>query len=105
MFLRNKIQTVTPSSRRGHMADKCPCLIPDESDNCVDCGKHIDMPQITEIPDLGDIMGMVRLIDDTAKKYLQMVAMNSDPADPMQPRLQIIGGQMMRLPHKALYRQ
>lgn len=86
------------------MADEHFC-IPDDNDNCVECGQRIDLPEIAEIPDLGDIMGMIRLIDDTAKKYMRMVEMNTDPADPALPRLRIVGGQIMRLPHKSLYGQ
>jgi hypothetical protein len=84
------------------MATKdCPCLLPDEHDNCVECGKHIDMPDV-EAPNLGDITGIIRLIDNTAKSYAKLVEANSDPANPTQPKLRLVGGQFVRLPHNIL---
>jgi hypothetical protein len=40
--------------------DKCPCLDFDENDNCTECGKPM------ELPDLGDLVGICGLIDSTA---------------------------------------
>ena len=84
------------------VADKCPCLIPDENNNCIDCGKHIEMPDVG-CPDLGDIKGIIHLIDSTVKTYLRMVQDNTDPTNANQPRLRMVGGQMVRVPHKVLY--
>jgi len=84
--------------------DKCPCLIPDENDNCIDCGKHIEMPEVTEPPDLGNIPGICKLIDSTVKTYEQLVQENTDPKNPTLPRLRLVGGQLMRISHKALYK-
>jgi hypothetical protein len=87
--------------------DECPCLIPDENDNCIDCGKHIDLslPEGEEMPNLGDIVGICQLIDKTAATYAAVVRENSDPKDPSQPRLRMVGNRMMRLPHKALFNE
>lgn len=85
--------------------DECPCLIPDENDNCIDCGKHIDLSYLDNepLPNLGDIVGIIQLIDKTASTYAHVVKENSDPKDPSQPRLRMVGNRMMRLPHKALF--
>jgi hypothetical protein len=83
--------------------EECPCIIPDENDNCVDCGKHIDMPDVPA-PNLGDITGIVKLIDVTAKTYAQMIQENTDPKNPSLPRLRLVGGLLMRIPHKMLYK-
>lgn len=88
---------------RGFSMDECPCLIPDDNDNCVDCGKHIDMPTVGE-PNLGDIPGIVRLIETTAKHYEAMVKENTDPKNPSLPRLRLVGGYFIRIPHKDLYK-
>jgi hypothetical protein len=89
---------------RGLSMEDCPCLIPDENDNCVDCGKHIEITDVAEPPNLGDIPGIVRLIESTAKTYAEMVKDNTDPAIPTLPRLRLIGGQFVRIPHKAFYK-
>lgn len=81
--------------------DKCPCLIPDENDNCIDCGKHIDLPDCGEPPDLGDIVGIIKLIDKTAASCARAVRENTDPKDPSQPRLRFVGNKLFRLPHTA----
>ena len=86
------------------MADKCPCLIPDENDNCVECGKHIDLPDIGA-PDLGDIGGIIRLIDATVKSFAQLAEANTDPSDPTLPRLRLVGGVLMRVPHHIIFNQ
>ena len=59
-----------------------------------------DTPDI-KAPDLGDILGICRLIDSTVKSYAQLVAANTDPNDPTQPRLRLVGGVFMRTPHKV----
>jgi len=88
---------------KGNPMDKCPCLIPDENDNCIECGKHIDLPEIGEMPNLGDIPGICKLLDQTAHAYALVIRENSDPNDPSQPRLRFVGNKLMRLPHKALF--
>jgi hypothetical protein len=89
-FLRGKIPM-----------DECPCIIPDENFNCVDFGKHIDMSD-AEPPDLGDIGGICKLIDATAKTYARLVRENTDPGNPRLTRLRMVGGTMVRIPHKAI---
>lgn len=87
---------------------KCPCLIPDENDNCVDCGQHIELlevPQTDHHAEVRAIMDIIRLVDDTAKSYERLVKANTDPRDPTQPRMRIIGGVFMRIPHQAFYKQ
>ena len=85
--------------------DECPCLIPDENDNCIDCGKHIELPDVGEMPNLGDIVGISQLIDKTASAYSRVVRDNTDPKNPSLPRLRMVGNRMIRLPHKALFQQ
>ncbi len=62
------------------------------------------MPDVGEPPNLGDIAGIVRLLDSTAKTYAEIVRENTDPKNPGLPRLRMLGGQMVRIPHKTLYR-
>jgi hypothetical protein len=48
------------------------CLIPDENDNCVTCGRRIDLPEVEgPMPDLGDIVGICKLIDATAADFVR----------------------------------
>lgn len=83
---------------------ECPCVIPDETGElCADCGKHIDLPDVPA-PNLGDIPGIIRLVQATAKTYAQLIQENTDPKNPRLPRLQLIGGQLIRIPHKMLYK-
>jgi hypothetical protein len=84
--------------------DKCSCLIPDENDNCIDCGKHIDLSYLDDepLPNLGDIVGICGLIDKTAKMYATVIRKNTDPANPSLPRLRIVGNRIIRLSHKTL---
>jgi hypothetical protein len=103
-MLSSKIPSAVLPYKRDVMADKCQCLIPDEDDNCIECGQHLDFPEM-EPPDLGDIMGIIRLIDTTAKTYEQIVRANADPNDPTLPRMRIVGNTITRIPHKALYKQ
>lgn len=84
--------------------DECPCLIPDDNDNCVDCGKHIEILDAGEPPNLGDIPGIVKLIESTARTYTDMVKENTDPKNHSLPRLRLVGGYFMRIPHKDLYK-
>ena len=89
------------------MDGECPCLIPDENDNCIDCGKHIDLSAYDNepLPNLGDIVGIIKLIDKTASVYAHVVQENTDPKNPDLPRLRMVGNRMMRLPHKALFHE
>src|SRR5574337_46682 len=82
----------------------CKCLIPDENDCCINCGKPIELPVVTETPNLGDIPGICKLIDVTAAAYVKLVQDNTDPANPTLPRLRMIGGQIIRIPHETLYK-
>lgn len=78
------------------------CLIPDENDNCIDCGKHIDLPDVGEPPDLGDIVGICKLIDVTAANCAKVIRDNTDPQDSSLTRLRLVGSKMIRLPHRAM---
>lgn len=98
----HKMTTMLPFLR-GIPMDECPCIIPDENYNCIDCGKPIHVAEV-DPPDLGDIGGIVRLINATAKTYAQLLRENTDPKNPSQPRLRMVGGRMLRIPHKMLYR-
>src|SRR5258708_4265762 len=83
--------------------EKCSCLVPDENDNCIDCGKHIELSDIDEMPNLGDIVGICLLIDKIAAAYATAVRENTDPKDPSLPRMQFVGNRIVRLPHLALF--
>lgn len=85
--------------------DEHVCLIPDENDNCIDCGKRIDLSDVGEPPDLGDIVGICKLIDATAASFVRAVRDNTDPKDPSLTRLRIVGNRIMRLSHKTILRQ
>ena len=60
------------------------------------------MPDVPA-PNLGDIMGICKLLDATALIYTNLVRRNADPQNPSQPRLRIVGGQLTRLPHKVFF--
>src|SRR5271170_2461087 len=96
--------TTTGTFLRGIPMDECPCLIPDDDDNCIDCGKHIEMPEVSVLPNLGDIPGIVRLIESTAAHYEAMVRENTDPRSRVLPRVRRGGGYVIRLAHKGLYK-
>jgi hypothetical protein len=83
---------------------KCLCLIPDENGNCTNCGRPVDLPN-AEAPDLGNIVGICNLIDATAKAYARLLVANTDPGNPALPRLRLIGGVMMRIPHQMLCKE
>ena len=55
--------------------------------------------------DLGNIVGISKLIDETVEDYTHFVEAHSDPANPTLPRLQFIGGIMMRLPLDTLWQE
>jgi|SRR5271157_1542085 len=94
--------TASGSILRGIPMDECPCFLPDDNDNCMNCGKHVDLPDVPASLNLGDILGIVRLIDTTAKSYAQLIRENADPKNPALPRLRLIGGQLIRIPHTLL---
>lgn len=84
--------------------DECPCIIPDETgEHCDNCGKLLDMAEVAP-PDFGDIIGIIRLIDATVSTYAQLVRENTDPKNPDLARLRLVGGRMVRLSHKSLYK-
>jgi len=87
--------------------DKCLCLFPDENDNCMDCGKHIDLSYLDNepLPNLGDIVGICHLIDKTAIAFARVVRDNTDPKDPSATRIRIVGNRMVRLSHKTLFQE
>jgi hypothetical protein len=92
-------ETFVPSLM-GNNAVECLHLVLDESGEfCAVCGTAVEAPY------LGDIMGIIRLIDSTVRMFTRMIAANTDPGDPTQPRLRIVGGVMLRVPHKALYKR
>jgi hypothetical protein len=77
------------------------CLIPDDNDNCVECGKHIDLPE-GPMPDLGDIVGICKLIDATAAEFVRAVWENTDPHDSSIPRLRRMDNGIIRVPHQTI---
>jgi hypothetical protein len=84
------------------MEDCCPHLIPDEDGNCLECGAPL--PEL-ECPDLGDILSIVRLIDETGRTCGELIRANRDPINSNLPRLRMVGGQFVRLPHAMIYRE
>lgn len=79
------------------------CLIPDENDNCIECGRHIDLPDWDgPMPDLGDIVGICKLIDATAVNFIMAVRDNTDPQNSSIPRLRLVDGVSMRVPHQII---
>lgn len=88
-----------PSNRTSIMADeKCPCVITDENDNCVDCPTQLE----TESRNL---VGLQQLVESTAREYTKRRARNTDPKNPDLPRLQLIGVLMIRIPHLNVWNQ
>lgn len=77
----------------------CPHLIPDENGNCSECGTAI--PNM-EAPNLGDIVGICKLLDATAAAFTVLIRENTDPQDPSRPRMRLVGGQIVRISHAAL---
>jgi hypothetical protein len=89
----------------GFSMDKdCPHLIPDENWNCEDCGAPIPMPELPPNyePNLGNVMEICKLIDETRAVFDSLIKANTDPKNPNLPRLRMVGGQMIRLPHKMV---
>ena len=87
------------------MDNRHRCLIPDENDNCVECGQHIDLPDWEgPMPDLGDIVGICKLIDATASDFVRAVWENTDPQDPAIQRLRRMEEGIIRVPHQTLLR-
>ena len=86
------------------MDKDCPHLIPDENDKCIDCGTPIVMPELPPNyePNLGNIMEICKLIDETRMVFDKLIKSNTDPQNPSLPRLRMVGGQMLRLPHKMV---
>ena len=50
-------------------------------------------------------MGIIRLIDVTVKTYKDLVESNSDPKNPSVPKLRLVGGVLMRVPHESISRK
>ena len=67
--------------------------------------KSIDLPDTNGGPDIGDIGGIIKLLNATIKSYNQLVISNTDPENPNLARLRLVGGVMIRVPHKTLYQQ
>jgi hypothetical protein len=73
-----------------------------EVDDGSGCG--VNVTEIKEpAPNVGNIGGIVKLINATVKTYTQLVRENTDPKNPSLPRLRLIGGQFVRIPHKNIY--
>jgi hypothetical protein len=87
------------------MDKDCPHLIPDENWKCLDCGADVPQPELPvdyKPAALGNIYAISKLIDDTRDQFVAAVKANTDPKNPALPRLRMIGGRMMRLPHKMV---
>lgn len=88
------------------MDKDCPHLIPDEWWKCEDCGADIPQPELPPDynPNLGDVMAICKLLDQTRKDFDKAIVANTDPKNPKLPRLRMVGGQLMRLEHKTVVR-
>jgi hypothetical protein len=82
--------------------DEHICIPGEFDDNCIDCGKHMDLPDVGEPPDLGDIVGICKLIDETAAEVYRAIRANVDPKDPSQPRMRFVGNKIVRLSHRSV---
>lgn len=106
------------------MSEKCPHFVTDEG-KCITCGESCDNPRWTiegpekfvrEIyqetsvkeqffPDLGNIPGICQLAQATWEEYDQRATANETPNQPQMPRLQMIGGRLMRIPFHQIWRE
>jgi hypothetical protein len=103
------------------MEDKCPCIIADGT-KCVDCGEPIVDPEITvqqlaeegivlgpplapdaPVPDMGAVAGIMHLAMQTFREGVRRQVRNTDPKNSALPRLQMIGTQFLRIPHKDVW--
>ncbi|GEM_PF-6126443 len=77
--------------------------VPDENWKCIDCGADIPQPELPPDfnPNLGNIIEIHKLINETRKVFDKIIRANTDPRNPKLPRLRMVGGQMLRLPHKV----
>lgn len=73
-----------------------------DSGRCPECGVDVDLSDIPENPNLGNIMAICRLLDETRMVFDKLIKANTDPKNPKLPRLRMVGGQMLRLPHKMV---
>jgi hypothetical protein len=88
------------------MDKDCLHLIPDENWDCENCGAPITPPELPPNyePNLGSIVEICKLINETRVVFDKIIAANADPKNPKLPRLRMVGGQMLRLPHKMVCR-
>jgi len=96
---------------------ECPCLIADEKKNCIDCGKPIESPEFTVarigpplppdavISDLGNIVAIAKLAQETIAEYDQRAHENEDQKNPKLPRLRFIGGSFFRIPFLTMWNE
>lgn len=86
------------------MDAECPHLIPDENWNCEDCGTPIPMPTDLPEPTMSGktLIAICKLMDATRVEFDKVVKANTDPLHPEKARLRLVGGQMLRLPHKMV---
>lgn len=91
------------------MESGCLHLSVSDEGICVDCGVDINSPEyLASLPpvsdkELGDIVNIIRLAEATAVAFTELVAINTDPNNPALPRLRLVGGQLLRLPHETLW--
>lgn len=86
------------------MGADCQHLIPDENWKCENCGVLIPQPELPSNLqlNLGDLFAISKLIDKTRVEFDKIIKANTDPLNPEKTRLRIVGGQIMRLPHKMI---
>lgn len=114
---------ITNSTEDGILSsEECPCIIADDQGNCIDCGKSVNESSVTaqqlrdlgvelgprpaediEVPPLGDVVALHQLAHQTLNHVIQQMILNSDPLNPSQPRLRLMGGQMLRISFKDIW--
>lgn len=79
---------------------------------CKSCGTDITsqefldtLPEVSPDFQLGDIMGIIKLAQATAREFLDRVETDRDPHNPSQPKLKLrwMGNQLMRPPRETVW--
>ncbi len=89
------------------MDPECPHLIPTEDWKCEECGADIPQPELPPNyePNLGKVAAIAVHFNETCDQFSKIIKANSDPEDPTKPKMRMIGGQIIRLPHQMVIRE
>jgi hypothetical protein len=92
--------------------EKCLHLDVTNDGICTSCGINIgseeffnSLPDAPAEPQLGDLMGIIRLAEATVTRYFEHKKDMSDPTHPDQPRLRIIGKTIIRVPDSVVWKE